>query len=547
MGAVDNRADYDFTSGALADADGNKRKGYRYAFETLQDLSARFNKNQMKEFASVLISHLHETAPQKTVEGVTWWTLNPAKQLSASLLKLTEVTDRRLRGAHFEWDAHNINTLVQKQNIEGTEDHLALLAFLERNKGAPANFNRPLQVEATKLYKAYEEWVRKGGTPVEYNGVELTKFFRKTGQQVAGWNRDTDIAQRRYNPPTGATMLADFDTHKDLLDENGKPVRGSLPIGQVRMTIRNFVRGLKNAPKIKWYKDIADLRTKNPQLYAEARAAWDGDGFDGLKAVGYSFGDGNVIIFTDMVVNKRHLKAVLAHETFGHYGLRGVLPAKRFNEIMSDLYDRYGSIRQYVDDAMAANPLLTKAVAVEEYLSDYAANVDVGIISRLFRAIRGILRRLGFPFDETSARYMLDLARDYVRRPRGRLFVPSSVGQRMYDIEYGRVSPGRLMVADDVVDTSKAVGKMGRVVRDLSLGNLITDPTDTAGSFIVRRWRTRLTSPTHGTRSRASSSACSTSRPVITRRYISSRKSCPVRRLLRHVSACIPTRCCVRL
>jgi hypothetical protein len=248
----------------------------------------------------------------------------------------------------------------------------------------------------------------------------------------------------------GKYSRIDYNDISTALDANGKPLAGPMPVGKQKMAIKTFLKRLRNAPRVYDFKDQADLRQRNPDLYRRAAAARTEGDFDTTAAAGYSFGDGEVIIFTDRIANDTHLKFVLAHETFGHFGLRGVLPAAEFDTLMEGIYDTNSSVQRSVDAAMQANPDLGKAEAVEEYLSDFAADIDTSIVRRVWNAIKGVLNKLGVTFGDDSVRYVLDQARRYARNPlQGFPVDLNAIGARANAVETGVSSPGRYKSAND--------------------------------------------------------------------------------------------------
>lgn len=203
---------------------------------------------------------------------------------------------------------------------------------------------------------------------------------------------------------------ADGEFYRD----NGEPLKSKVAPGRVRLLVREFISKLRMKPNTFVYANVADLKAKNPSLYRRAAAARQEGDFDTTDAVGYSFGP-NVIIFTDFVRTEQQLKFVLAHETLGHFGFRGVMPSARLNEVLNSIYDRDADIRAAVD-AMVSTRGMSKLEAIEEYLADNAATLDASLITRIWTALKNFLNRLGFQFQDDEARYLVGLARKYVRR-----------------------------------------------------------------------------------------------------------------------------------
>lgn len=240
----------------------------------------------------------------------------------------------------------------------------------------------------------------------------------------------------------GRFSLAGWNTRQGTVNADGTPTT-PMAVGRVRMLVNNFVAKLATKPKVTVVANQQELQRTNPALYQQAVAARPQGDFATAEAAGYSFGDGNVIIFTDRIVNEQHLRFVLAHETFGHFGMRGIMPASRFNALMENIYETDSSAKLAVDAAMEVRGL-SKAEAVEEYLSDYAGMLETSTVARIWNAIKGFLDRLGVKFGDTATRYFLDQSRRYVRQgAQGVTFDAQAVVNRLHAVEYGDTGTGR--------------------------------------------------------------------------------------------------------
>jgi hypothetical protein len=210
-----------------------------------------------------------------------------------------------------------------------------------------------------------------------------------------------------------------------------------MDVGRIRLSVNKFLSKLARKPKVYVYKDQVDMKAKNSRLHQRAADSRTEGDFDSVNAVGFSFGDGNVIIFSSRVATEQQLNFVLAHETLGHFGLRGIISQSKFDSLMETIYDTNPSIRDDVDVAMATEGM-GKAEAVEEYLSDFSAQLDTSVVSRIWNAIKGALNKLGVQFGDESVRYFVSQARKYVRDGNtGVPFQTSQVINNLYDIEYG--------------------------------------------------------------------------------------------------------------
>ena len=225
--------------------------------------------------------------------------------------------------------------------------------------------------------------------------------------------------------------------------DDGTPLTTTVAPGKVRLLVKNFLSQLRVKPTVSVYANVADLKKSNPALYRRAAAARSGGDFDTTNAVGYSFGP-DVIIFTDFVRTEQQLKFVLAHETLGHFGLRGVIPQAQLSAVLNRIYDSSTDIQADVQARMSADNI-PKLEAIEEYLADNAADLDASLLNRVWNLIKTFLNKFGVKFHDDHARYFVNLARKYVRRGNtGNFFTAQALAdgmnQIMLDGETGRYS-----------------------------------------------------------------------------------------------------------
>jgi hypothetical protein len=122
-----------------------------------------------------------------------------------------------------------------------------------------------------------------------------------------------------------------------------------------------------------------------------------------------------VIIFSDFIRSERQLKFVMAHETLGHFGFKGVMSKAELDSALNNIYETDSDARAAVDEMMAARGM-PKLEALEEYVADFAAEIDVSILNRIWNALKNALNKIGLKFEDDAARYLVNLARKYVRR-----------------------------------------------------------------------------------------------------------------------------------
>jgi hypothetical protein len=325
-----------------------------------------------------------------------------------------------------------------------------LTLMIEDFNAAPGDVTRTWQDQFRRLVAA----VRKEDPGARFGDRGLLTFAKANGDP--NFARVDGVRQIVGAP--GGFSLADWNTIDGVVDLDGRPVTPVAP-GRVQLLARNFAAKLARAPKITVVRNQADLKAKNPQLYARAVAARPQGDFDTAAAMGYSFGDGQVIIFSDRIGTEQQLRFVLAHETMGHYGLRGIMPGPKFDALMETLYTGDSRIQRAVDAAMAVRPGMSRAEAVEEYLSDYAAVLETSIVARIWNAIKGALNKLGITTGDEMVRYLLDQARRYARDGKGVTFDAGAVAARLHSVETSG-DTGRFAIGGSLRDVNTVAGTM---------------------------------------------------------------------------------------
>ena len=286
---------------------------------------------------------------------------------------------------------------------------------------------------------------------------EMTDDVRAERERII--DEDNIAADEDYEAPFS---LDDWNIGRDddygdgrYFRDDGTPINNPIPLGRVKMLVSAFLSKLSVKPKVQIYRNQADFKAKNPKLYAQAAASRPQGDFDTANAVGYSFGDGNVIIFADRVATEQQLKFVLAHETLGHFGFRGLLTERELNAALDAVYNSSAKVKAAVDTAMKARGM-SRREAIEEYLADFAGMLDTNIIARFWNAVKNALNKLGVRFDDDIARYLVSQSRRYVRNGAvSGSFVDFRVmAQRMAAIE-GMTDPdgsGRFALAGEYYD-----------------------------------------------------------------------------------------------
>ena len=277
-----------------------------------------------------------------------------------------------------------------------------------------------------------------------------------------------------------------FDTGRFERDD-GTPINNPVPVGKIKMLVANFLAKLTIKPRTFIYKNQADLKARNPELYARAAAARTQGDFDNVSAVAYSFNGDTVIVFSDRVATEQQLNFVLAHEAIGHNGLRALIGEKQFNSLMEEIYKRSPSMQGDVDAAMAIRGM-SRAEATEEYLADFAATIESNVLARVWNAIKGALNKLGIKFGDEAARYFVNQARRYTRSgTTAGFFDAKEVAQRFsaYSMGQDYDGSGRFAQAGNLRADNLAAGLMTDRVGGwtMDFDKAIQQFTDKAGNF----------------------------------------------------------------
>lgn len=276
------------------------------------------------------------------------------------------------------------------------------------------------------------DYFTEGGQPkvVVYGSrMRVTTTEETPGKRVRGENIVPEETEDKSKQSDLNQILGGWNRFGEgglYFRDDGAPIKNPVPLLRIRSMVSKFLNTVVVKPRIFVYKNQADLKARNPELYAQAVAARPQGDFDTTSAVAYSFGNNRVIVFSDRVATEQQLSFVLAHESVGHIGLRALIPENKFNPLMEDVYDKSPAIQAGVDAAMAERGM-PKAEAVEEYLADFAAELDVSIVARIWNAIKGMLNKLGVKFGDEYARYLVSNARKYVRTGRPSAFFDAAV------------------------------------------------------------------------------------------------------------------------
>lgn len=312
-----------------------------------------------------------------------------------------------------------------------------------------------------------------GNTPNAWDNIEELVSDEAIPAEVLD-NFEDDVSNKKISPEelsfiesklgVGRLLNADGSFNTDAADKlfanyegpklsrpegmwlrtDGTTVGKGFSVGKTTLAAKSFMAKLAKAPNTHVFSNIDDLKSRNPKLYAAAKAARADGKFDVTDAMGYSFGD-NVILFSDNIHTTEQLKNVLAHEAIGHYGLRSIMDRPSFDRMLKDVYNSSEQARQEIKQLQDAYSI-DRNEATEEYLATKAAELDQSLLKRIWAAVKKFLNKLGCTFDDDMVLSVLSQARKYIRE--GRLDANSkSLGAKV------STAPGRFMSAGSFVDS----------------------------------------------------------------------------------------------
>lgn len=251
-------------------------------------------------------------------------------------------------------------------------------------------------------------------TPGGQAAVRMSAFNGKTvGDYIDAKSGNLNIEANEEDQSFTIASRADEPLGQFKRTADNSTVNGTIPHGRVKMFVKDFASRLNAKPKVHVFKNVSDLKASDPDLFKRAKAARKKGDFETTDAVGYAFGD-NVIVFSDYVRTEQQLRFVLAHEAIGHFGLRAILTPSELSRALNSIYNADHRVRTFVD-RMSETLGIPREEAIEEWLADYAAEIDSSLISKIWTVIKNALNRLGITFDDDLARLLVGQSRRYVR------------------------------------------------------------------------------------------------------------------------------------
>jgi len=191
-----------------------------------------------------------------------------------------------------------------------------------------------------------------------------------------------------------------------------------MQVGALRIFATRMISRYARKPNVKVFKNLEDMKRTNAALFRAAAKARQAGDLEHVNAAGMAWGN-NVVLFADNIRSEQHARFIIAHETLGHVGFRGLFSDKELNRILQNVANSDPQVRNAAEVYSEARgiPFLE---AVEEVLADHAASVDGNTILQLWNWMKNQLNKLGMRFSDDAARYLISLSRKYVRQGVGR-------------------------------------------------------------------------------------------------------------------------------
>ena len=248
-------------------------------------------------------------------------------------------------------------------------------------------------------------------------------------QEYAEKQKDARQALRDLEDEETQTTLDDLQY--DPLYDNAKSDRGDLEfyrvdgrptepmkVGPLRLFAARVVSKFARKPTVHVFANLADMQKANPSLFAAAAKARKEGDIEHVNAAGMAWGN-NVVLFADFIESEQQARFIIAHETLGHVGFRGLFNDRALNAILKLVADSDPQLK-YAAEVYAAGRGVSFLEAVEEVLADRAAALDTNTIMRFWNWVKDQLNKIGLKFNDDAARYLIGLSRKYVRQGTGR-------------------------------------------------------------------------------------------------------------------------------
>ena len=238
---------------------------------------------------------------------------------------------------------------------------------------------------------------------------------RKALRDLEDEETQTTLDDLQYDPLYDNTRSDRGDLEFFRVD--GKP---TVPMksGALKLVVARAIAKYARKPKVAVFANLADMKAKNPALFKAAAKARKAGDIEHVNAAGMAWGD-NVVLFADFIESEHQARFIVAHETLGHVGFRGLINGRALDAILNQLANNDEQLR-HAAEVYAAGRNIPFTEAVEEVLADRAAAIETNTILRFWNWIKNQLNKLGFAFNDDAARFLIGLSRQYIRKGTGR-------------------------------------------------------------------------------------------------------------------------------
>lgn len=271
-----------------------------------------------------------------------------------------------------------------------------------------------------------------GTTPSGEAGTPTVSPLAQMAQQVAPATKP-NIRQKAVPRVETKEALEDqlakepvsADTEQLLKDLGIEPAPRKPTTYRVAATETNGltkerVEGIVKAVTDKW-KNAPEIRTvqSEMQLPQSIQNQIKRDGVRRPEGV-WSDQDNCVFLIAGNIANAQNAVLTIAHETTGHFGIRGILGDK-YLVTMNRIYEGNPEVRALADNKIDRG--MDPATAVEEVLAEFAENTpNPTVMQRIINIIRQAFASVGFPMQGVTngeIKQLLKDARQFVIEGKG--------------------------------------------------------------------------------------------------------------------------------
>jgi hypothetical protein len=375
-------------------------------------------------------------------------------------------------------------------NAEATDyraARTAAKAFVDKTFTAPETFSegqKKILDETFVKFATYETETRSSTQPwFEYatrrglvdkiadpkNGITITGAPYKAMANPAPAANVSQSRSEDSSTMADAAKAADDKRGSFYRADNSQPITDPLPKLRVQAIAKKAISSLKIKPKVFVYKDQAELKAANPELFERANNSRPDGDFEFTPAAGFSVGD-EIILFSDNIKTEQQAQFVIAHETMGHFGFRAFMAEPQLNTVLEEIYRGDSSVRAMVDRRVEMG--MNKLEAIEETMADKAADLDSSLIKRMWYAIKDALEAMGATFEDDLARYMIRQSRRNLLQGGSGLVSMQELGNNLKSLQSDNTL-GRYSLVEDTADAaSRAMASHAYVQRGGQYGGM---------------------------------------------------------------------------